>query len=356
MLGRRKVLVAGVGALLMVALVAGAVFAQTPTPQAKSGQGQTSYGQYYLDRLAAALGISRDALTTAAKKAGDETIAKAQEDGKLTAEQANQLKQRVEQNGGLPNGFGFPLPGKVAVRGMAFSVSTETYQAGVAQALGMSVADLQTQLKAGKSVADLAKDKSVAADKVKSAVITVATGKLDQQVKDGKMTADQATGIKNELNQFPADRFLNLNTLNNQRGAVRVGPGVPGLDLGRGLMNANNAAFDAVAKTLNTTSDQLRADLKSGKKLADIAKEKNVSAETIKNAVVTAVGAQIDQAVKDGKLTADQAKTVKDRLNAMSADSLLKMGGIWDFHMPMGTPNGNGGPNRATPTPKGTTT
>ena len=321
MAARRKLLIAGVGALLLVALIVGAVFAQATPPQAEPGQGRANYGQYFLDRLASALGISRDQLNAAAKQASGETVDKAQADGKLTAEQANQQKQRAEQNGGFPNGFGFGLPGRPDQKGVAFTVSTETYQAGVAQALGLSVADLQAQLKAGKSVADLAKEKNVAADNVKSAVVTVANGNLDQQAKDGKMTADQATGIKNQLNQIPADRFLNLNTLNQRGGRMAEGS-----DLGKGLPMANGAAFDAVAKALNVTSDQLRVDLGSGKKLADIAKEKIVSADTIKSAVVSAIGAQVDQAVTDGKMTAEQAKTLKDRLNNMSADNFLQMG------------------------------
>mgnify|MGYP005847379053 CR=1 FL=1 len=347
MRAKRKLLVAGIGALVMVALVVGAVFAQTAPPQAQPSQGQTNYGQYFLDRLASALGISRDQLNEAAKKAGDETIDKAQQDGRITADQANRLKQQLEQNDGFPRGFGFPLPGKVVVRGVAFTVSTETYQAGVAQALGMSVADLQAELKAGKSVADLAKAKNVTADQVKAAVVGVANGKLDQQVKDGKMTAEQATSIKNQLNQMPAERFLNLNTL-NQRGAKVA----PGFELGKGLAMANGAAFEAVAKELGVTADQLRADLRSGKSLADIAKEKNVSAERIKSAVVGAIGAQIDQAVANGKLTADQAKAVKDRLNNLPAERFLQMGHLWGLRVPA-LPKNNGGQFRLLPGPSG---
>ncbi|MHB1005559.1 MAG: hypothetical protein ACYC3S_07910 [Chloroflexota bacterium] len=211
MLRGKKFLVAGAGALLAVALVAGAAFAQTtPTPVAgQSGQTKTSYGQYFLDQLASALNISRDQLNAAAKKAADNTIDKQQQDGRITADQATAAKQRVGQGNGFDNWFGMGR-GRFENGGRGFMMGEGAYFDGVAKALGMTNADLQTQLRAGKTVTDLAKEKNVSADQVKSAVVTAVSAQLDQAVKDGKLTADQATAMKNKLNAQSADSFLRM--------------------------------------------------------------------------------------------------------------------------------------------------
>ena len=67
------------------------------------------------------------------------------------------------------------------------------------------------------------------------------------------------------------------------------------------------------------------------------------------------MSAQLDQQVKDGKLTADQATKIKNNLNAQSADSFLQMGGKG----PMGGAHMRGFPGRGgrgTTNPTGPTT
>jgi len=103
----------------------------------------------------------------------------------------------------------------------------------------------------------------------------------------------------------------------------------------------------AAAAKLGMTTQELMTELRSGKTLADVAKEKNVTADELKAAIITAVTAQLDQAVKDGKLTQAQADQLKSRL-----DSQIDLNKSW--------PNGGGfkGPGhgfgrqwRATPQP-----
>lgn len=207
----RRLVLATAGALLLVLLVAGAALAQAaPTPTAN--QNGTSYGQYFLDRLAAALGVTRDQLNAAGKKAAGETIDKQAQDGRLTADQATQRKQNLEQNGTDGwFGFGKGFDGRGGFEGKGprggFPVGN-AYTQGVAKALGLSVEELPAQLKAGKTVANLATEKNVAADKIKSEVVATVTAAVDQAVKDGKLTAEQATKIKEQLSGTAADQFL----------------------------------------------------------------------------------------------------------------------------------------------------
>jgi hypothetical protein len=211
MSGRRRWFVAGAGALLLVLLAAGAALAQpAPTPQAR--ENPTNYGQYFLDQLAKTLNINRDQLNAAIKTAGSQTIDKEVADGRLTADQATQQKQRLEQGNGTWPGIGGGFvprgPGKLDARGSF--VPGNGYAEGIAKALGLTTDELNAQLKAGKSVADLAKEKNVAADAIKSAVVAAVGAQLDQSVAAGKMTAAQATTVKDQLNRVPAEKFLTL--------------------------------------------------------------------------------------------------------------------------------------------------
>jgi len=68
-----------------------------------------------------------------------------------------------------------------------------------AAALNMSVNDLRTQLKGGKTIAAVAKEKGVDVQKVIDAMVADATPRIDQAVNDGKLTAEQAAQRKQNL-------------------------------------------------------------------------------------------------------------------------------------------------------------
>ena len=63
----------------------------------------------------------------------------------------------------------------------------------------MSVSDLLTDLKAGKSLADEAKAKGKSVDDLVTALLAPAKKNLDQAVTDGKITSAQETTILNHL-------------------------------------------------------------------------------------------------------------------------------------------------------------
>lgn len=75
--------------------------AQTQTPQQSQAQPQTSgtnYAQVYLQKLAAALGVSTERLRAAALAAGNATVDQALGAGDLSAEGAARLKERLQQD------------------------------------------------------------------------------------------------------------------------------------------------------------------------------------------------------------------------------------------------------------------
>jgi hypothetical protein len=104
-------------------------------------------------------------------------------------------------------------------------------------------------------------------------------------------------------------------------------PGKPGMmggggwfGFGFGMRGQGGwAAFDATAKALGLTPDELFSELHSGKTLADIEKEKNVDPKTVTDAVAAvrkdAISKAIEQAVTDGRITRAQADWLLQGLN-----------------------------------------
>ena len=98
-------------------------------------------------------------------------------------------------------------------------------------------------------------------------------------------------------------------------------PAAPAQGLGRGLGfffglgNVNGkqdwTVFDTIAKTLKLTPAQLFDQLHSGKTLSEIATAQGVDINSVQSAVQSArtqaIKDQINQAVKDGRITQDQA-------------------------------------------------
>ncbi len=67
----------------------------------------------------------------------------------------------------------------------------------------------------------------------------------------------------------------------------------------------------AAAKALGLTEAELRAKLKDGKSLADVAKAEDVSTDTLVKALVAEAEERIDAAVKDGKLTKARPRSAR---------------------------------------------
>ncbi len=93
----------------------------------------------------------------------------------------------------------------------------------------------------------------------------------------------------------------------------------PGWMHGGFSMNANwqNQMQGGVAKALGMTLDELNAQLRAGKTIAQIAQSKNIDLQKLHDDVQAAHKALLQQAVKEGKLTQAQADAMLQRMDAM---------------------------------------
>ena len=194
-------------AVVMALSVSAIVFAQTPTPPNPPKTATPSpYAQTFWQTLADKLGVTVDKLQSAVRDALKATVDKMLSDDKLTQQQADQAKSRIDSQtfDKLPFGpffggrhFG-PFPGKLQFGSAALDAA--------AQKLGMTTQDLMTELRNGKTLADVAKEKNVNSDDLKTAIVNAINAQIDQAVKDGKLTQTQADKIKAQVAQINLDQ------------------------------------------------------------------------------------------------------------------------------------------------------
>jgi hypothetical protein len=189
-----------VGAAVVVGIAA---VAATPSPSSTAGK---NYTDVFVDKLAAILKIDRAKTVDSLKQAQLQTIDQMKTDGKITADQANALKSKVQSGNGL--GFGFSFGHKHGDGGLGVDrtlmngVRSAQIDA-VAKALGTTTADLKTQLQSGKSLADLEAAKGVKDQDVRAAAQSAAKTVLDKAVTDKKITQDQENMILSRLANKP---------------------------------------------------------------------------------------------------------------------------------------------------------
>ncbi len=176
-----------------------------------------------------------------------------------------------------------------------------------AQALGITPQELLQDLKGGQSIADIAKAKNVDLSTVEAAMLQPVQQRLDQALKNGKITQQQHDTVL----QKAQDGIAKL--------VQRTGLG-KGERHGR-FAQAARAELGAAAQALGITPQELLQDLKGGQSIADIAKAKNVDLSTVEAAMLQPIQQRLDQALKDGKI--DQAK--HDTLLQQATDRIAKL-------------------------------
>jgi hypothetical protein len=228
------------------------------------------------------------------------------------------------QHGGIPGGRG----------------GAQT--AAIAEALGMTEADLRTELQAGKSVADVASAKGVALDAVVSAVIAAQTTSLNQAVTDGRITQAQADALLANLKvTLPGQLQTKMVAgLEGRSFGGRGGKGGPG--------GMRGASLTTVATALGITEAELQTELQAGKTIAAVATARGVDLSVVSNALLEAEKTKLAQAVTDGKLTQAQADerlaNAETRINDFLNGALPQRFG----------PGKPGGPRDGTPPTTGT--
>jgi uncharacterized protein (DUF433 family) len=176
------------------AIVAGGATAAIAAVGKKDGR---QAEQAVLDDAAKRLNVTPDKLRDALSAARDAQLDEAVKAGRLTQKQADAIKAARKQSGSVLGGpkahlgkrFGPGGPG-----GPGFGVRHDLLD-DIAKALKTTPAKLFEQLRAGKSLADVAKANGVSLADVRTAAKAAIKTRLDTAVKDGDLTRAQADDV-----------------------------------------------------------------------------------------------------------------------------------------------------------------
>lgn len=225
---------------------------QGQTQQNQRQQSGTNYGDVFIQKLAAQLGITVEKLKAAATAASKSTIDQGVKAGDFPADMAQNMTQRLQDDpfalaggrggrgghgmhgdgdgdfgggdgpdGGFQGGqpgqqgqMGQPQPGQSGQR-MGRDGLGQAVTAAVAKALGLTEQQLFTQLQGGQTVAQIAQARGISTATLHTAAVEALKTGLATDVKAGRLTQAQAD---QRIAQAQADANFGLNFGRGGRG------------------------------------------------------------------------------------------------------------------------------------------
>ena len=211
---RVRIALLAVVALVGATAVAAAVASQRSSPQ--SGRDAV------LADAARQLGVDPAALREALQQALQNRVDAAVADGRLTEEQGERLKQRIEKDR-LPL---FPGSRRLDRHGRPFGATVG--KLGVAgEYLGLSREELLEELRDGKTPAELARERGKSVDGLVEALRRAVEERLDDAVEEGKLTDERRRAILERVERR-LEALVNGERPRWWRGPRRGGPGFRG--------------------------------------------------------------------------------------------------------------------------------
>ena len=188
-------------------------------------------------------------------------------------------------------------PGKTKPR--AAKVQQRGLLPAAAAYLGVTPVALRTELRSGKSLAQVATAKGKSVDGLKTALVAAIKTKVDAAKAAGKLDAARADRLLQRAPQL-VERLVNAKP---RARAMRA-------------KGARGGLLKAAATYLGVTNAQLVTDLRAGKSLAQVATAKSKSVDGLKQALLAALKQKVDAAVAAGRLDAARAQKLLERAPA----------------------------------------
>jgi hypothetical protein len=165
--------------------------------------------------------------------------------------------------------------------------------------IGLDRKALVTELRQGRSLAQVATAQGKPVAGLKQALRSAVIAKLDQRVAAGTLTSEQRRHVVSRLDAR-VDRIVDR---------VWKAGTQPGRAWKQGLMKT-------AAGYVGLTRKELATELRAGKSLAQVAAAQGKSAEGLEQALLNAVKTRLDQLVAAGDLTADRRQALLSRIEA----------------------------------------
>ncbi|MGD2207175.1 MAG: hypothetical protein PVH17_10375 [Anaerolineae bacterium] len=209
-------------AILGVAAVGAVAFAQDAD---NGADWPFNFRQRMHDAIANILDVSVEEYDDAVETAQDQVIDQAVTEGWLTQDQADRMRERMEEGLG-PRMRGGKFGSGYGAHG--FGAGPENSLVGVAaDELNMSVQDLVAELQDGKSIAEVAEDKGVDPQSIADAFLDKLAERLGQAVQDEKLTQERADWMLEQAEEHVQERLNEPLAFEGPcPGGFRGGPGM----------------------------------------------------------------------------------------------------------------------------------
>ncbi len=278
--------------------VASALHVSPATVESELNSGQS------LAQIAQHAGVSRASLKAVLLQDAQTEIQKAVSAGLFTASQAERLDSHLS-----------PLLNRVMMQNPAQWRQLIARQGGqvmmgmffndVGSALHISAATVQTDMKSGQSLAEIAQHSGSSASALESALVQDARTQIQKGVSIGIFTSAQASRLDSHIGAV-IDRV------------VTQSPGrwrhFAGFQSPRGFMGP---LLQKTAAALHISPSTLGTDLSSGETLSQIAQHAGTSTSALESTLMKDAQAQIQKAVSNGLLTPAQGTRIKSHLSVM---------------------------------------
>jgi hypothetical protein len=171
-----------------------------------------------------------------------------------------------------------------------------------AQAIGIERKALVTALRDGQSLAEVAEANDVEPEVVVDAIVKARNKRIDAALDAGRITEDRAATMRSRAPER-VTKLVN-GEHNGRRRAERV----------KARRQSRRVGFAVAADAIGIPPKELRAEVRDGTSIADVARANDVDPQEVINAIVAAANAKIDAAVDAEKIDAQRAETIKGRL------------------------------------------
>lgn len=181
-----------------------------------------------------------------------------------------------------------------------------------AEVLGMEQSEIQTQLEAGKTFADIAEGKGLTKEVFLQKLIDLETSKIEERLSEGKLTETQAAEQKEKL----SDR------LEKAIDSSDIGRGGHGKENGMGHGLGRFGKTKEIAEILGMTEDELKAGLEEGKTLAELAAAKGISEDDLIQKLKDNMTAPLKEWVNEKHAAPDKKAETTDVETKTEADAI----------------------------------
>ena len=165
----------------------------------------------------------------------------------------------------------------------------------VIESLGLEKADIATGTRNGSTLAEIAESNGITTEDLISTITSIMTEKLNEAVNEGKITADEALTKASNI-QERAEQMVNKPL--NQK------PGKNHDDKGKG-----RHLIGAVIESLGLEKADIATGTRNGSTLAEIAESNGITTEDLISTITSIMTEKLNEAVNEGKITADEALT-----------------------------------------------